>query len=124
MSQSWSKRCELIKLDLNDQFKQLCGSHTPVTKLLIGDDLPKLVKESGHQGFVKTTDTLQQTTEKIKHFSSHKSSESEAFIMAMSRAMEEITPGPQKEGKTRSTLIFTKPQDQLYFQASLTIVLS
>ncbi|XP_074612234.1 uncharacterized protein LOC141866599 [Acropora palmata] len=39
------KRCELIKPDLNDQFKQLCGSHTPVTKLLFGDDLPKSVKE-------------------------------------------------------------------------------
>ena len=38
------KRRELIKPDLNDQFKQLCGSHTPVTKLF-GDDLPKLVKE-------------------------------------------------------------------------------
>lgn len=77
----------------------------------------------GIKVFVKTTDTLQQTTGKIKHFSSHKPSESEAFIMAMSRAMEEITPGPQKEGKTRSTLTFTKPQDQLHFQASLTIVL-
>ena len=40
-----TKRHELIKPDLNDQFKQLCGSHTPVTKLLFWDDLPKLVKE-------------------------------------------------------------------------------
>ena len=39
------KRRELIKPDLNDQFKQLCGSHTPVTRLLFGDDLPKSVKE-------------------------------------------------------------------------------
>ena len=39
------KRRELIKPDLNDQFKQLCGSQTPVTKLLFGDDLPKSVKE-------------------------------------------------------------------------------
>ena len=39
------KRHELIKPDLNNQFKQLCGSHTPVTKLLFGDDLPKSVKE-------------------------------------------------------------------------------
>ena len=30
------KRRELVKPDLNDQFKQLCGSHTPVTKLLFG----------------------------------------------------------------------------------------
>ena len=39
------KRRELIKPDLNDPFKQLCGSHSPVTKLLFGDDLPKSVKE-------------------------------------------------------------------------------
>ena len=26
------KRRELIKTDLNNQFKQLCGSHTTVTK--------------------------------------------------------------------------------------------
>ena len=39
------KRRELIKPDLNDQFKQLCGSHIPVTKLLFGDDSPKSVKE-------------------------------------------------------------------------------
>ena len=39
------KRHEPVKPDLNDQFKQLCGSNTPVTKLLFGDDLPKLVKE-------------------------------------------------------------------------------
>ena len=40
------KRCELIKPDLNDQFKQLCGSHTPVrNKLFFDDYLPKSVKE-------------------------------------------------------------------------------
>ena len=35
------KRREVIKLDLNDQFKQLCGLLMPVTKLLFGDDLAK-----------------------------------------------------------------------------------
>ena len=45
MSEVNTKRRELIKPDLKDQFKQLCGSHTPVTKLLFGDDLPKSVKE-------------------------------------------------------------------------------
>ena len=34
------KRRELIKPDLNDQFKQLCGSHTTVTKQLFGYGLP------------------------------------------------------------------------------------
>ena len=36
---------ELIKPDLNDQFKQLCSSQNPVTKGLFGDDLPKSVTE-------------------------------------------------------------------------------
>ncbi|CAH3033571.1 unnamed protein product, partial [Pocillopora meandrina] len=36
---------ELIQPDLNDQFKQLCSAQTPVTKMLIGDDLPKSVTE-------------------------------------------------------------------------------
>ena len=40
--------------------------------------------------------------------------------MEISKAREEITPGPQKEGQTRSTLIFAKPQDHLHFQVSLT----
>ena len=80
------KRRELIKPDLKDQFKQLCCLHTPVTKLLFGDDLPKSVKEIsetnkvGVKGFVKTTDTLQQTAEKIQLFSSPTPSESEAFF--------------------------------------------
>jgi len=36
------KRRELIKPDLNEQFRQLRTSQTPVTKLLFGDDLPNL----------------------------------------------------------------------------------
>ena len=40
--------------------------------------------------------------------------------MEISRAREEITPGPQKEGKTQSTLTFATPQDHLHFQVSLT----
>lgn len=39
------KRRDLIKPDLNDQFRQLCGTQTPISKLLFGDDLPKSVKE-------------------------------------------------------------------------------
>ena len=39
------KQPELIKPDLNDQFKQLCSSQNPVTKLLFVDDSPKSVKE-------------------------------------------------------------------------------
>lgn len=73
--------------------------------------------------FLSKPPTHYNNQQKRSNISSHKPSESEAFIMAMSRAMEEITPGPQKEGKTRSTLTFTKPQDQLHFQVSLTIVL-
>ena len=39
--------------------------------------------------------------------------------MEISRAREEITPGPQKEGQTRSALTFAKPQGHLHFQVSL-----
>jgi len=38
-------RWELIRPDLNDQYKQRCSSQTPISKLLFGDDLPKAVKE-------------------------------------------------------------------------------
>lgn len=38
--------------------------------------------------------------------------------MEISRAREEITPGPQKEGQTRSTVTFVKPQDHLHFQGT------
>ena len=40
--------------------------------------------------------------------------------MEISRTRDEITPGPQKEGQTRSTVTFAKPQDHLHFQVSLT----
>ena len=40
--------------------------------------------------------------------------------MEISMAREGITPGSQKEGQTRSTLTFAKPQDHLHFQVSLT----
>ncbi|XP_068689820.1 uncharacterized protein [Montipora foliosa] len=38
--------------------------------------------------------------------------------MEISRAREEITPGPQKEGQTQSTLTFATPQDHLHFQGT------
>ena len=38
-------RRELIRPDLNEQYKQLCSSQTPISKFLFGDDLPKAVKE-------------------------------------------------------------------------------
>ena len=40
--------------------------------------------------------------------------------MEITRAREEITPEPQKEGQTQSTLTFATPQDHLHFQVSLT----
>ena len=38
-------RRELIRPDLNEEYKQLCSSQTPTSKFLFGDDLPKAVKE-------------------------------------------------------------------------------
>jgi hypothetical protein len=39
------KRRELIKPDLNGQFKQLCSPHVPMTDYLFSDDLSKFVKD-------------------------------------------------------------------------------
>lgn len=39
------KRRELIKPDLNSQFKHLCSGHVPITDELFGDDLSKYVKD-------------------------------------------------------------------------------
>ena len=38
-------RLELIRPDLNEQYKQLCSSQTQISKFLFGDDLPKAVEE-------------------------------------------------------------------------------
>ena len=38
-------RRELIRPDLNVQYKQLCSLQTPISKLLFGDDLWKVVTE-------------------------------------------------------------------------------
>ena len=100
------KRRELIKPDLNDQFKQLCGSHTPVTKLLFGDDLPKSVKEISETNKVgvkvsskpPTHYNKQQKRSNFSHRTHHQNQK--PFFMEISRAREEITPGPQKEGQT------------------------
>ena len=58
-----TKRYELFKPDLNDQFKQLCGSHTPVTKLLFRDDLSKPVKEAS-----KTNEEGVRVSSKLKTY--------------------------------------------------------
>lgn len=39
-------RRDLIRLDFNEQYKQLCSSLTPISKILFEDDLPKAVKET------------------------------------------------------------------------------
>lgn len=39
------KRRELMKLDMNPEYRQLCSAQVPVTKLLFGDDLPKSIKD-------------------------------------------------------------------------------
>lgn len=56
-----TKRRELIKPDLNDQFKQLCGSHTPVTKLLFGDDLPNSSRFHRNHRHITTNSRKDQT---------------------------------------------------------------
>ena len=62
-----TKRRDLIKPDLNDQFKQLCGSHTPVTKLLFGDDLPKWASRFRRNHQHITTNSRKDSTLLIAH---------------------------------------------------------
>ena len=54
-------RRELIRPDLNDQYKQLCSSQTPISKFLFGDDLPKAVKE------ISETNKVSQRVSYSKH---------------------------------------------------------
>ena len=122
------KRRELIKPDLNDQFKQLCGSHTPVTKLLFGDDLPKSVKEISETNKVGVKVSSKSPThynkqQKRSNFSHRPHRQSQKpFFLEISRAREEITPGPHKEGQTRSTLTFALKLRIFYVQNNLVFV--
>ena len=60
-------RRELIRPDLNEHYKQLCSSQTPISKFLFGDDLPKAVKE------ISQTNKVSQQVSYSKHgtFSKH-----------------------------------------------------
>ena len=60
-------RRELIRPDLNEQYKQLCSSQTPISKFSFGDDLPKAVKE------ISETNKVSQRVSYSKHgaFSKH-----------------------------------------------------
>ena len=88
--------------------------------------MPKLVKEISETNKVgvkvssnpPTHYNKQQKRSNFPHGTHHQIQK--PFFMEISRAREEITPGPQKEGQTQSTLTFGKPQDHLHFQASLT----
>ena len=80
------KQREVIKPnlngDLNDQFKQLCSSQNPVTKVPFGDDLPKSVKEINETNKVdvkvssKYSATIPHTFKKAELSSSLAQSES------------------------------------------------
>ena len=39
------RRREFIRPDLNKSYRELCSNNTPITDLLFGDDLPKVVKD-------------------------------------------------------------------------------
>jgi len=105
------KRRELIKPDLNDQFKQRCGSHTQVTKLLFGDDLPKSVKEISETNKVGVKVSSEPTThynkqQKRSNFSYRTHQESQKPFLWKNQ-------GPRR----RSHLDL---KHQLHFQVSLT----
>ena len=54
-------RRELIRPDLNELYRQLCSSQTPISKFLFGDDLPKAVKE------ISETNKVSQRVSHSKH---------------------------------------------------------
>ena len=99
------KRRELIKPDLNDHFKQLCGSHTPVTKLLFGDDLPKSVKEISETNKVgvkvssksPTHCNKQQKRSNFSHRPHHQSQK--PFLWKYQRPGKRSHLGLKKKGK-------------------------
>ncbi|PFX23506.1 Retrovirus-related Pol polyprotein from type-2 retrotransposable element R2DM [Stylophora pistillata] len=99
------KRRELIKPDLNDQFKQLCCSHTPVTKLLFGDDLPTSVKEIFETNIVgvkvsskpPTHYTKQQKRSNFSHRTHHQSQK--PFLWKYQEPGKRSNLDPKKKGK-------------------------
>ena len=89
-------RRELIRPDLNDQYKQLCSSQTPISKLLFGDDLRKAVKE------ISETNKVSQRVSYPKHGQVISKSSTTFFVhwpIPEEKAALEI----QKEGENRST---------------------
>lgn len=69
------KRRELMKPDMNPEYRQLCSAQVPVTKLLFGDDLPKSIKDlketnkvAGKLGFQSCKGKNAYHANKGKHF--------------------------------------------------------
>ena len=64
-------RRELIRPDLNEQYKQLCSSQTPISKFLFGDDLPKAVKEISETNKVSQRLSYRKQVTNSKHGSNN-----------------------------------------------------
>ena len=95
------KRRELIKPDLNDQFKQLCSSQTPVTKLLFGDDLPKSVKEISETNKVGVKVSSKQSNHFPKHQKRPSSTHHQRpFLWKSQGPGRRPNPDPKRKGKS------------------------
>jgi len=95
------KRRELIKPELNDQFKQLCSSQTPVTKLLFGDDLPKSVKEISETNKVGVKVSSKQSNHFPKHQKrSNSSPYLRPFLWKSQGSGRRSIPDPKRKGKS------------------------
>ena len=64
-------RRELIRPDLNEQYKQLCSSQTAISKFLFGDDLPKAVKEMSETNKVSQGVSYPKQGTNLKHGSNN-----------------------------------------------------
>ena len=118
VNEIYIKRHELIKPDLNGQFRQLWNSHNPVTKLFFGDDLSKSVKEISETNKVGVKVLSKQTAHYSKHqrrsnFSYRQHSRNQkSFLWKPQGLGKRPSLDPKMNGETRTTtLVAVKPQD-------------
>ena len=103
-------RRELIRPDLNDQYRQLCNSQTPISKLLFGDDLLKVVKDitesnkvSQKLSFWKDGSYSKHGWNALKRQGSYSNRQLTFFVHW---PIPEDWSRPQKEGENRSVRTF------------------
>ena len=86
-----------ILSDINERYKQLCSSQTPISKFLFGDDLAKLVKE------ISETNKISQRVSYPKHGTNSKHGSNNFRRQGSSysnRQQHFFVPGPRPTEET------------------------